>query len=355
MSKSSDGRSGDAPETCRTGGTNENNPKVTGDLGHGGQSKIYSFMSPTKSASARPPLQEENSATHNEGKHPGKALKEKKLSTTSELAKVAEHKQNECSSTEAITVQKQSVPESHKKSSLPPADKTSQLQKMGTRNKISKQKRLQIISPSGEAVEKSKKELETEEKQRIDELILNGTEEGMKVDVIAGKGRGVIATQNFQRGEFVVEYHGDLIETTDAKRREALYAQDSATGCYMYYFQYLNKTYCVDATKETNRLGRLINHSKNGNCHTKLHDINNIPHLILIASRDIKAGEELLYDYGDRSKSSIEAHPWLKKLTFIRTTGFYTLLFELISKDLMHAEAQNHVPPKLCTMESKHS
>ena len=68
----------------------------------------------------------------------------------------------------------------------------------------------------------------------------------------------------------------------------------------------------VDATKETNRLGRLINHSKCGNCQTKLHDIDGVPHLILIASRDIKAGEELLYDYGDRSKASIEAHPWLK-------------------------------------------
>lgn len=68
----------------------------------------------------------------------------------------------------------------------------------------------------------------------------------------------------------------------------------------------------VDATRETNRLGRLINHSKCGNCQTKLHDIDGVPHLILIASRDIAAGEELLYDYGDRSKASIEAYPWLK-------------------------------------------
>lgn len=68
----------------------------------------------------------------------------------------------------------------------------------------------------------------------------------------------------------------------------------------------------VDATKESNRMGRLINHSKNGNCQTKLHDINGVPHLILVASRDIDEGEELLYDYGDRSKASIAAHPWLK-------------------------------------------
>lgn len=68
----------------------------------------------------------------------------------------------------------------------------------------------------------------------------------------------------------------------------------------------------VDATSESGRMGRLINHSRNGNCHTKLHDINGIPHLILVASRDIDKGEELLYDYGDRRKSSIAAHPWLK-------------------------------------------
>ncbi|XP_059850533.1 N-lysine methyltransferase KMT5A-like isoform X1 [Hypanus sabinus] len=156
-------------------------------------------------------------------------------------------------------------------------------------------------------------QLKSEEKKIIDELIQTGKEEGMKVSMIDGKGRGVVATKPFQRGEFVVEYHGDLIEFADAKSRETEYAQDPSTGCYMYYFQYLSKTYCVDATKETTRLGRLINHSKNGNCQTKLHDMDGKPHLILVASRDIKDGEELLYDYGDRSKASIAAHPWLKQ------------------------------------------
>lgn len=60
---------------------------------------------------------------------------------------------------------------------------------------------------------------------------------------IEGKGRGVFATQSFQKGEYVVEYHGDLLLKPDAKKREAVYAQDPATGCYMYYFQYLSKTY----------------------------------------------------------------------------------------------------------------
>ncbi|GLD71663.1 N-lysine methyltransferase KMT5A-A-like isoform X1 [Lates japonicus] len=62
----------------------------------------------------------------------------------------------------------------------------------------------------------------------------------------------------------------------------------------------------VDATKETASMGRLINHSK-----PELPNqitTSTAPHLILKVSRDIDEGEELLYDYGDRSKASIAAH-----------------------------------------------
>ncbi|XP_016092518.1 N-lysine methyltransferase SETD8-A-like [Sinocyclocheilus grahami] len=181
-----------------------------------------------------------------------------------------------------------------------------------TDTKSTQSRKVTDYYPIRRSSRKSKSELKCEEKRHIDMLITNGIENGMMVRYIEGKGRGVFVTQKFQKGQYVVEYHGDLLQITDAKKREALYTQDPTTGCYMYYFQYLSKTYCVDATKESDRLGRLINHSKNGNCQTKLHDINGIPHLILVASRDIQKGEELLYDYGDRSKASIEAHPWLK-------------------------------------------
>ena len=71
--------------------------------------------------------------------------------------------------------------------------------------------------------------------------------------------------------------------------------------------------FSIDATAESGKLGRLLNHSKtHGNCHTKLVEIKGNPYLILVASRDISAGEELQYDYGDRSKDSLASHPWLK-------------------------------------------
>ncbi|XP_054612616.1 N-lysine methyltransferase KMT5A-A isoform X2 [Dunckerocampus dactyliophorus] len=184
--------------------------------------------------------------------------------------------------------------------------------KTTARGKNSQNRKVTDFFPIRRSSRKSKTELKCEQKQLIDHLITNGIEEGMQMQHIEGKGRAVFAARSFRKGEYVVEYHGDLLEMTDAKKREAEYAQNPETGCYMYYFQYLCKAYCVDATKETDRLGRLINHSKNGNCQTKLHDIEGVPHLILVASRDIDEGEELLYDYGDRSKASIDAHPWLK-------------------------------------------
>ncbi|XP_062870043.1 N-lysine methyltransferase KMT5A-A isoform X2 [Trichomycterus rosablanca] len=179
-------------------------------------------------------------------------------------------------------------------------------------SKNSNNRKVTDYYPIRRSSRKSKTEIKCEQKRHIDELITEGIENGMMVRYTEGKGRGVFATQSFQKGQYVVEYHGDLLLKTDAKKREAVYAQDPTMGCYMYYFQYLSKTYCVDATKETGRMGRLINHSKSGNCQTKLHDINGIPHLILVASRDIEEEEELLYDYGDRSKASLAAHPWLK-------------------------------------------
>uniref|UniRef100_A0A6P7FQ10 [histone H4]-lysine(20) N-methyltransferase n=1 Tax=Diabrotica virgifera virgifera TaxID=50390 RepID=A0A6P7FQ10_DIAVI len=151
-----------------------------------------------------------------------------------------------------------------------------------------------------------------EEKQRSLEFALkNEIEEGLEVRIFDGKGRGVVASKYFSRGDFVVEYSGDLIDPIEAKAREEKYARNENTGCYMYYFKYNNQQYCVDATHESGKLGRLVNHSRNGNLATKTIVIDNKPRLVLLAKDDIKCGEEILYDYGDRSKESLKHHPWL--------------------------------------------
>ncbi|XP_067910628.1 N-lysine methyltransferase KMT5A-like [Heterodontus francisci] len=309
------------------------------------KSKILHRLSPVEIPAPRAPLQDENSASNKQMKF------QVKCTVKREMHKEEGDEQNVCvfdadSSTKELNNERNVIIEERAETAATIAhagsdgaekdESTAPLSvgKNGTKTnakpvqrkgKGKSPKRSSVKSSAGRnrkvtdyypvrrSCRKCEGQLKSEEKEIIDDLIRNGKEEGMKVGIIDGKGRGVMATKHFQRGEFVVEYNGDLIEFTDAKSREAKYAQDPCTGCYMYYFQYLSKTYCVDATKETTRLGRLINHSKNGNCQTKLHNVDGKPHLILVASRDIAKGEELLYDYGDRSKASIAAHPWLKQ------------------------------------------
>lgn len=52
------------------------------------------------------------------------------------------------------------------------------------------------------------------------------------------KGRGVVASKEFSKGDFVIEYSGELVDILEAKEREEMYAQNENAGCYMYYFQH---------------------------------------------------------------------------------------------------------------------
>lgn len=292
--------------------TKENSPAVNKGPQNKPQSILQSLQSPVKS---RSPLSEANmliqegndaDATNTDSKIKKDLPLEVKSDSweAKEQKTTSEMEEQKDSTTSQTIVGKDKVPAAKNRSRAGLKKKTE--------NKAPQNKKVTDYFPIRRSNRKTKTELKSEEHRHIDDLIKNGVEEGMEVKQIEGKGRGVFAVDGFKKGDFVVEYFGDLLELSEAKLREAQYSQDPATGCYMYYFQYQTKTYCVDATKETTRLGRLINHSKAGNCQTRLHPIDGTPHLILVASRDIKADEELLYDYGDRSKESISAHPWLK-------------------------------------------
>ena len=82
--------------------------------------------------------------------------------------------------------------------------------------------------------------------------------------------------------------------------------------CYVMHFNYCFFN-SVDATSESGRLGRLINHSrKQYNCIMRLfHTEDGMPRLIALASRNIEQDEEILYDYGDRTRTSLASFSWL--------------------------------------------
>jgi len=161
---------------------------------------------------------------------------------------------------------------------------------------------------------KPKAELLKQQMEGIEARLLSTDDSQLDIEVsnIENKGRGIVAKRDFAKGEFVVEYSGDLIDIGTAKELENKYSMDISKGCYMYYFKHKGKQYCIDATGESGRYGRLLNHSRlSPNCITKVVMLGDIPRLILVARQDVAAGSELVYDYGDRSKESLAAHPWL--------------------------------------------
>ena len=57
------------------------------------------------------------------------------------------------------------------------------------------------------------------------------------------KGRAVAATRDFSRGDFVVEYEGELIDVSTALVRETAYAANPDVGSYMFFFFFNRKRF----------------------------------------------------------------------------------------------------------------
>ena len=90
----------------------------------------------------------------------------------------------------------------------------------------------------------------------FDSFIESQCEDGLEArDTGTIKGRGVFTTKKFYRNDYIVEYAGELLRQNEARYRENLYGRNHKIGCYMYYFKWGEKVFCVDATEETHRLG----------------------------------------------------------------------------------------------------
>ena len=101
-------------------------------------------------------------------------------------------------------------------------------------------------------------------------------------------GRGVFALRRIPKGVRIIEYKGKLISDKAADRR---YSRMHANSPHTMLFS-LDGGLVIDATRRGNS-ARWINHSCAPNC-----EIEEEGHRIFIdARRDIRAGEELTYDY----------------------------------------------------------
>ena len=177
-----------------------------------------------------------------------------------------------------------------------------------------------FLPPSSCVISRKKRKTGEKVRQEKEEEIIEALSsnsdfgKGLEVKEIMGKGRGVFTTKLFSRKEFICEYAGNLLKARDAKEIEMHYKKDSSKGSYMFFFEHRNSKFCIDATCESERFGRLINHSRRKpNCIIQKIVVNEIPRLIMIAKYDIGPGTELQFDYGDRNSKNIKDHPWLAR------------------------------------------
>lgn len=109
-------------------------------------------------------------------------------------------------------------------------------------------------------------------------------------------GNGVFAAVDIAAGTTLIEYRGTLRTHAQADKR---YPGNADTG-HTFLFT-LNDRYVLDANEGGN-IARWINHSCDPNCQSSLEEDaggNARKDRVMIeALRDIRAGEELCYDYG---------------------------------------------------------
>ena len=127
------------------------------------------------------------------------------------------------------------------------------------------------------------------------------------------KGLSVFARKQISKGENICEYKGQLCSFSEYRRRHAKYNQ-TGKGSYILEFKFREKRWAIDATENNNSFGRLINHSREkSNIKPTVGSNNGQPYIYFVAISDILKDEELLYDYGDHDKNSLQSFPWLKE------------------------------------------
>ena len=102
-------------------------------------------------------------------------------------------------------------------------------------------------------------------------------------------GKGVYALQNLAEGEQLLEYEGEVISWKEALRR---HPHDPQNPNHTFYF-HIDDKHVIDG-KHGGNSSRWINHSCKPNCEAE----EDGGRVFIKALRNIKAGEELFFDYG---------------------------------------------------------
>ena len=102
------------------------------------------------------------------------------------------------------------------------------------------------------------------------------------------QGRGVYARRDIPSGTRLIEYTGERISNAEADRRD----EEARNTRHHTFLFILSRRTVIDARYGGNA-SKYINHSCDPNCEARFEGV----HIWVHAIRDIRAGEELAYDY----------------------------------------------------------
>ncbi|OAY74126.1 Histone-lysine N-methyltransferase ASHR3, partial [Ananas comosus] len=118
-------------------------------------------------------------------------------------------------------------------------------------------------------------------------------EKKIKVVKTENCGWGVVALESIDKGDFVIEYIGEVID--DATCEQRLWDM-KFRGDQKFYMCEISKDFTIDATFKGNA-SRFLNHSCNPNCKLEKWQVDGETRVGIFASRSIEVGEPLTYDY----------------------------------------------------------
>ncbi|KAJ1279934.1 hypothetical protein BS78_04G193300 [Paspalum vaginatum] len=131
-----------------------------------------------------------------------------------------------------------------------------------------------------------------------------------KIKIVKTKrcGWGAVALEPLENGDFIIEYVGEVIDDATCEQR----LWDMRERCEKnFYMCEISKDFTIDATFKGN-VSRFLNHSCDPNCKLEKWQVDGETRVGVFASRSIKVGEPLTYDYrfvhfGEKVKCHCEA------------------------------------------------
>jgi len=128
----------------------------------------------------------------------------------------------------------------------------------------------------------------------------------VKESTMPNCGKGLFTSVDIKKGMLVIEYTGEKITWAEGLKRNE---NHKAQSPYLFYITAKN---CIDAEYTIDALARYANDAKG---HTKVKALNNnaeyavikrVPYIM--ATKNIKAGEEIFVSYGDDYWKAMKVH-----------------------------------------------